>query len=153
VWELSATFNLSKNDEWETPPDLFQYGCDYFDFEPTLDLCATNYNKKTKYFIKTHALDFNWRQDSWLNPPYSNVKDWIRKAYHEHLKWNVSILALLFVKSDTKVWHECILGLDEYGQKKTEILFLEGRIHFWQNGKRSKNPAPYPSCFVFWRKK
>ena len=51
VWKLSATFNLSKNDQWETPPDLFQLGCDYFDFEPTLDLCATNFNKKCKLFI------------------------------------------------------------------------------------------------------
>ena len=147
VWKLSATFNLSKNDQWETPPDLFQLGCDYFDFEPTLDLCATNFNKKCKLFIKNYALDMDWDNDSWLNPPYSNVKDWIRKAYHEHLKWNVSILALLFVKTDTKVWHECIL------HGKAEILFIEGRIHFWKNGKRSKNPAPYPSAFIFWRKK
>jgi len=139
VWKLSATFNLSKNDQWETPPDLFQLGCDY--------LCATNFNKKCKLFIKNYALDMDWDNDSWLNPPYSNVKDWIRKAYHEHLKWNVSILALLFVKTDTKIWHECIL------HGKAEILFIEGRIHFWKNGKRSKNPAPYPSAFVFWRKK
>ena len=102
---MSATFNLSKNDQWETPPDLFELGCDYFDFEPTLDLCATNFDKKCKLFIKKYALDMDWNKDSWLNPPYSNVKDWIRKAYHEHLKWNVSILALLFVKTDTKVWH------------------------------------------------
>ena len=48
---MSATFNLSKNDQWETPPDLFQLGCDYFDFEPTLDLCATNFDKKCKLFM------------------------------------------------------------------------------------------------------
>ena len=108
VWKLSATFNLSKNNEWETPPDLFEFGCDYFDFEPSLDLCATGFNKKCKLFIKNNALEMDWRRDSWLNPPYSNVKDWIRKAYYEHLKWNVSILALVFAKTDTKVWHECI---------------------------------------------
>ena len=49
---MSATFNLSKNNEWETPPDLFQMGCDYFDFEPSMDLCATGFNKKCKNFIK-----------------------------------------------------------------------------------------------------
>ena len=75
VWKLSATFNLSKNDQWETPPDLFQLGCDYFDFEPTLDLCATNFDKKCKLFIKNYALDMDWDCNSWLNPPYSNVKD------------------------------------------------------------------------------
>ena len=147
MWKLSATFNLSKNDEWETPPDLFQMGCDYFDFEPSMDLCATGFNKKCKIFIKENALDMDWKRDSWLNPPYENVKLWIQKAYDEHRKWNVSILALLFVKSDTRIWHDCIL------HGKAEIYFIEGRIHFWQNGKRSKNPAPYPSAFIFWRAK
>ena len=104
-----------------------------------------NVKVKKKIFIKENALDMDWKRDSWLNPPYENVKLWIQKAYDEHRKWNVSILALLFVKSDTRVWHECIL------HGKSEILFLEGRVHFWQNGKRSKNPAPYPSAFVFWR--
>ena len=47
-----STFNLSKTDDWETPPDLFQLGCDYFYFEPTLDVCATAYNKKCHLFIK-----------------------------------------------------------------------------------------------------
>ena len=49
---MSATFNLSKNNEWETPPDLFEFGCDYFEFEPSMDLCATGFNKKCKIFIK-----------------------------------------------------------------------------------------------------
>ena len=136
-----------KNDQWETPPDLFQLGCDYFDFEPTLDLCATNFNKKCKLFIKNYALDMDWDNDSWLNPPYSNVKDWIRKAYFSHIKYNVSGLALIFAKTDTKVWHECIL----HGQ--AEVYFIEGRVKFFKNGVMSKNPAPYPSAFVFWRAK
>ena len=89
----------------------------------------------------------DWKRDAWMNPPYENVKKWIQKAYDEHRKWNTSILALLFVKSDTKIWHECILG------GKAEVLFIQGRVHFYKNGKRSKNPAPYPSAFVFWRRK
>ena len=145
--DMSATFNLSKNNEWETPPDLFQMGCDYFDFEPSIDLCATGFNKKCKIFIKQNALEMDWKRNSWLNPPYQNVKLWIQKAYDEHRKWNVSILALLFAKTDTRIWHDCILG------GKAEILFIQGRVHFYKNGKRSKNPAPYPSCFVFWRAK
>ena len=99
-----------------------------------------------KPFITHHnALDMDWKRDSWLNPPYQNVKQWIQKAYDEHRKWNVSILALLFAKTDTKIWHSCIFG------GRAEVLFLQGRVHFYQNGKRSKNPAPYPSAFVFWR--
>ena len=34
-----------------------------------------------------------------------------------------------------------------------EVYFIEGRVKFFKNGVMSKNPAPYPSAFVFWRAK
>ena len=143
---MTATFNLSNDFGWETPPELFRMGCEIYQFHPELDVCATAQDKKCELFIGENSLEKEWNRPFWMNPPYGrDVKDWIRKAYHEHLKWNVSILALLFVKTDTKVWHECIL------HGKAEILFIEGRVHFWKNGKRSQNAAPYPSAFVFWR--
>ena len=152
---MSATFNLSKDNIWETPPDLFEFGCDLFNFKPEIDLCATAKDTKCKMFFGLNEKwgmsslnpDCKWHKDSWLNPPYHNVKDWIRKAYFSHIKYNVSILALLFAKTDVKVWHECIL----HGQ--AEVYFIEGRVKFFKNGVESKNPAPYPSAFVFWRKK
>ena len=155
MWKLSATFNLSKDNLWETPPDLFEFGCDLFNFKPEIDLCATAKDTKCKTFFGLNEKwgmsslnpDCKWHKDGWLNPPYHHVKDWIRKAYFSHMKYNVSILALLFAKVDTKVWHECIL----HGQ--AEVYFLEGRVKFFKNGVESKNPAPYPSAFVFWRKK
>ena len=147
VWKLSATFNLSKDNIWETPPDLFEFGCNLFNFRPEIDVCATAQDKKCELFIGEDSLNKEWKRDFWMNPPYQNVKDWIRKAYFSHIKYNVSGLALLFAKVDTKVWHECIL----HGQ--AEVYFIQGRIKFFKNGAESKNPAPYPSAFVFWRAK
>ena len=147
MWKLSATFNLSKDNLWETPPDLFEFGCNLFNFRPEIDVCATAQDKKSELFIGEDSLNKEWKRDFWMNPPYSNVKDWIRKAYFSHIKYNVSGLALLFAKVDTKVWHECIL----HGQ--AEVYFIQGRIKFFKNGAESKNPAPYPSAFVFWRAK
>ena len=114
---------------------------------PKIDVCATNQDKKCEFFIGENSLDKIWHKNFFMNPPYSNVKDWIRKAYFSHIKYNVSGLALLFAKTDTKVWHECIL----HGQ--AEVYFIQGRIKFFKNGVESKNPAPYPSAFVFWRAK
>ena len=133
MWKLSATFNLSKDN--------------LFNFTPKIDVCATNQDKKCEFFIGENSLDKIWHKNFFMNPPYSNVKDWIRKAYFSHIKYNVSGLALLFAKTDTKVWHECIL----HGQ--AEVYFIQGRIKFFKNGVESKNPAPYPSAFVFWRAK
>ena len=147
----NPSFNLSKTDDWETPTDLLMMAKDYFNFEPTIDVCATAHNKKCRTFIKQNALQMNWRLPFYMNCPYSKAREWIYYAYDQHLKWNVSGLALLFSKTDTHAWHDCILGVDRFGKPKAEILFLEGRVHFWKNGKRSKNPAPYASAFVFWR--
>ena len=126
---------------------------EHFKFEPTIDVCATAQNKKCRYFIKQTALQMNWRLPFFMNCPYSKAKQWIYYAYEQHQKWNVSGLALLFVKSDTHAWHDCILGTDKNGKPKAEILFIEGRVKFLKNGIASKNSAPYPSAFVFWRSK
>ena len=126
---------------------------EHFKFEPTIDVCATAQNKKCRYFIKQTALQMNWRLPFFMNCPYSKAKEWIYYAYEQHQKWNVSGLALLFAKTDTHAWHDCILGTDKNGKPKAEILFIEGRVKFLKNGIASKNSAPYPSAFVFWRSK
>jgi len=147
------SFNLTKTDDWETPTDLFMMAKEHFNFEPTIDVCATAQNKKCRYFIKQTALQMNWRLPFYMNCPYSKAKEWIYYAYEQHLKWNVSGLALLFSKTDTHAWHDCILGTDKNGKQKSEILFIEGRVKFMKNGIPSKNSAPYASAFVFWRSK
>ena len=145
------SFNLTKTDDWETPTDLFMMAKEHFKFEPTIDVCATAQNKKCRYFIRQTALQMNWRLPFYMNCPYSKAKEWIYYAYEQHQKWNVSGLALLFSKTDTHAWHDCILGTDKNGKPKAEILFIEGRVKFLKNGIASKNSAPYPSAFVFWR--
>ena len=147
------SFNLTKTDDWETPTDLFMMAKEHFKFEPTIDVCATAQNKKCRYFIRQTALQMNWRLPFYMNCPYSKAKEWIYYAYEQHLKWNVSGLALLFSKTDTHAWHDCILGTDKNGKQKSEILFIEGRVKFMKNGIPSKNSAPYASAFVFWRSK
>ena len=44
-----AVFTLSKKNDWETPPELFKLGCDFFGHAPDLDVCATAENSLCKY--------------------------------------------------------------------------------------------------------
>ena len=143
-----AVFNLNKKNDWETPPELFKLGCDFFAHQPQLDVCATAQNAKCKYHYNKEmdALTQPFNTDFFCNPPYSQLKTWIRKCYLEHVKHNVSGLLLVFAKTDTAAFHDYVFG-------KGECLFLRGRVHFHNNGIPSKNPAPYPSCFIFYRKK
>ena len=57
MWKLSATFNLSDDPVWETPPHIFQFGCDLFNFTPEIDVCATAQDKKCELFIRENSLE------------------------------------------------------------------------------------------------
>jgi len=107
VWVLTATFNLSDDPAWETPPHIFKFGCELFNFSPEIDVCANAQDKKCELFIGENSLNKEWRKPFWINPPYGHqVKHWIRKAYLSHVKYNVSGLALLFAKR-----HFCVPSL------------------------------------------
>ena len=141
-------FNLNKKNDWETPPELFKLGCDFFGHAPDLDVCATAENSLCKYHYDHDALNRPFDMPFWCNPPFSELKKWIRKCYLEHVKHNVSGLMLTFAKTDTAAFHDYV-----FSKESVSLLFIRGRIHFYDKGIRSKNPSPYASCFIFFREK
>lgn len=134
----------SKTDEWSTPQHVFDELNKEFNF--TLDVCATIENAKcTAFYTKeTDGLSKNWQCPiehntvAWMNPPYSEVKKWMEKAYNERLK-GVTTVALVPSRTDTKWFHNYV-----YNQPNVEIRFIKGRLKFGD----SKNSAPFPSMVV-----
>lgn len=131
----------SKSYEWETPKDFFDELNNEFGF--TLDVCASVDNAKCDRFftIKDNGLAQQWTNETvWMNPPYGDhITDWIKKAHYQQHKANV-IVALLPARTDTRWFHAYIYN-------KTEIRFLKGRLRF-----SGKDPAPFPSMVVIWRR-
>lgn len=123
------TFNKvmfsSANDNWSTPKDVYDTLDKEFNFD--FDPCPLN---------GTNGLEINWGLRNFVNPPYSDIKTWIKKAYDEWQKGRVSVL-LIPSRTDTKWWHD-------YVMKATEIRFIKGRLKFGN----SKNSAPFPSAIV-----
>jgi len=138
--------NIKKHDTWETPYPIYYEALEKFNVKPTLDVCATKKNTKCIHYIteKEDSLCFEWLEDVFMNPPYSRVADFMKKAYYQHKKHGITILILIYAKTDTKFWHSFI-------EDKAEVHFIKGRIKFMQDGVYSKNSAPYPSCFVIYR--
>jgi len=159
------------NNEWETPQEFFNTACVDYHLWPKRDVCATAANTKCKtYFDEADdALHQNWREDFFMNPPYSNVKIWMQRAYTQHIRHSVNAMALIYVKTDTGWWHDFVEG-------KAEVHFIQGRVPFLLNGIRPRycekckemriqteipcpvcnkstkmNTSPYPSCWVIWR--
>ena len=140
----------SNSDEWGTPVNLFLGACVEFNVTPYLDVCATFRNTKCPRFFNKEfdGLKQDWSEDFFMNPPFSKAKFWIQKAFEEHRKFNVNGIAVLAARTDTKAWHQYILGIPN-----CEVIFVQGRVKYlMEDGKPSFNPSPFPSALVVWRK-
>ena len=140
--------SININDEWETLQKIVDEACKNYKINPVMDVAATFENKKFECFISKYcnALNVDWNFDFFMNPPYSQIKDFMKKAYYDHLNFNVNGLILTYAKTDTKWWHS-------YVEERAEIHFIKGRLKFALNGIVSKYSAPYPSCWIIYRRK
>lgn len=122
----------SANDNWKTPKDVYaKLNSEFcFDFDP----CPLNENPTFD------GLSVEWGQSNFVNPPYSDISNWCKKAYDESLKGKTVVL-LIPSRTDTKYWHEYIM-------KANEIRFIRGRLKFGN----SKNSAPFPSVIVVYKR-
>ena len=157
-----------KNDEYQTPQKLFDLLDAEFHFN--VHAAANSENTLCKWYLgedyagqKENLLIIDWQrtlfQDGltqnyckifFLNPPYSQIGPFIKKAYEESLK-GATVVCLIPVRSDTRYWHDYIM-------KSEEIRFIKGRLKFtlpyelWNDQlKPVTNSAPFPSCIVVFR--
>ena len=112
-----AYYRKSASDLWQTPPALYaELDAEFaFDFDP----CPAHWDGITD------GLTIPWGRHSFVNPPYSNVAKWIRKA---HAEWDGGksgklVVMLINAITDTAAFHECING-------QAELRFIRGRVHF-----------------------
>ena len=122
---------MSTTDNWSTPKDVYrtldaEFGFDY-------DPCPL---AEQPLF---DGLETEWGEVSFVNPPYSKIKAWCRKAYEEWQKGK-TVVMLIPSRTDTSYWHDYIM-------KASEIRFIRGRLKFGD----SKNSAPFPSAIVVFR--
>lgn len=131
----------SNSDEWSTPVDIYKDLDKEFNF--TLDPCSTKENHKAqKYFTaEDNGLLQNWGGENvFVNPPYSNIAEWVKKAWKESTKDNTLVVLLIPARTDTRYFHE-------YIYHRAEIRFIKGRLHFGE----AVNSAPFPSMVVIFR--
>lgn len=142
---LPAMLFTSESDEWETPNELVAWLAQSFAF--TLDPCCTPGTAKAARFFtrEDDGLAQSWAGERvWMNPPYSKVGDWMRKAYESAQTDRATVVCLVAARTDTRWWQDWVQG------KANEIQFLAGRVSFKRPGKDA-NTAPFPSALVIYR--
>jgi len=110
----------SSNQCWETPDVLFAALDSEFHF--TRDVCASKENTKCKeYFSKENScLDKRFDGVNWMNPPFENMKSFIKKAFDE--REHAITVCIIPARTNTRWWHDyCMKG---------EVRFICGRPKF-----------------------
>ena len=148
------------------------------------------------YTEKDNGLNQDWNKDFFMNPPYSQIGAWMKKAYDQHIKHNVTGLILVYAKCGVKWFEDYVydysndMWLAEFKPINHRIQFkINGiipryckickkkfyeelkicpnydeitgkhtvktisKIYPDDNGKLTKNFAPYDSCWIIFRKR
>ena len=128
--DKQACFSSVK-DEWNTPRSFYDKLHKEFNFD--FDPCPEGHT--------FDGLKIEWGKRNYVNPPYSNWQEWVKKGYQEHKKGK-TVVFLLPARTDTKAFHNIILPY------ASEIRFIKGRLKFGD----AKNSAPFPSMVVIFRR-
>jgi len=133
--------NGDSTDEYATPRTFLEpliEAVGGFDLDPaassTSDLAERNVTKEED------GLSIPWRGDVWLNPPYSEVADWLEYARRQYEHGNADrIVSLVFARTGTRWWHDNATTADLR-------CFVKGRLTFGG----ADNSAPAPSAVLVW---
>jgi len=124
-----AYIKKSNSDNWGTPPEIKNKYEGYFDPCP--------------YQHTVDGLSIEWKEKNFVNPPYSDLKNWCKKV-HQEAKMGKKIVLLIPPRTDTRYFHDYILPL------KPEITYIKGRLKFIDLDNSSKKPvgSPAPSLLI-----
>lgn len=132
----------SGNDERGTPQSLIRplkRAIGGFDLDAASG-CEPEPIAPTRYTKEDDGLARPWFGNVWLNPPYSDIAEWMEKAWKESLNPDVdSILVLVPNRTSTQWFHDHATKADYY-------VVLEGRLKY----VHTDGSAPFPSAiFVY----
>lgn len=128
--------------EWLTPPEIIE-ALGPFDLDPCASKVRPWPTAKTHFTVDDDGLAKEWFGRVWLNPPYGkHAVQWLLKMMHYG-----NGIALTFARTETRWFFHTVWNASD------GILFLEGRLHFYQtDGIQSKMNAGAGSVLVAYGK-
>ena len=129
-------FSSKKSDNWQTPPEILDKLRQ--EFGELYDPCPLHPTED--------GLLVDWKEITFVNPPYSQVKKWLKKCHEELKKGKCKVIIFLtFVNTDTSWFWNYVI-------EKAEIRFIKGRLKFLdETGLNKKNSAMRPSMLCIFR--
>ncbi len=128
-----------ESDTYGTPKDLYEFLNERFVFQT--DPCTSDYNPLGTPIYYTEATDglaHHWTGPVFMNPPYSKVTPWVKKAWQESCDGSL-VVGLVRHDPSTRWWEDWIRG-------KAQVIEVPYRIKF-VGGDGLYN---FPSAIVIW---
>ena len=122
--------NKKTSDHHITPPRVYKYLHLEFGIElrNMFDPCPENFSKD--------GLKIKWHASNFINPPYSLIEEFVKKAYSEFLNKNRCYILYPLSKTDKPYFHNYLESFPK--------IFFPFRIKF----VGAKNPSPQTHCLV-----
>jgi len=136
---MNTQFETKDNkEEWMTPPYVVEaLACDF-----AIDPCAEEGSFKQyagAIFTKEQdGLKQPWVGRVWCNPPYGKKAG----AFLKKLKEHNDGIALIFARTETRVW------FDHIWNDATALFFIKGRLSFYSKEGVKGGTAGSPSVLV-----
>ena len=120
--ENKSNTPVNIKDLWQTPIEIFnKLNSEFF---LTCDVAANDKNHLCERWITKdmNAFDTEWSLSNWCNPPYSDIKPWVKKAIEQHKQGKTIVM---LVPADTSVkWFKLAY------ESCNEVRFISGRLSF-----------------------
>jgi phage N-6-adenine-methyltransferase len=151
-----------KVDDRATTPEMFGLISDRFGGF-TIDVAAAAHNTKCQrfYSIEDDGLEQSWSGERvWCNPPYSDIKPWVQKAWREWAQvkgQRPELIVMLLPANRTEQgwWQDHVEPYrDELLGSPLRVEFLRGRPRFIKPGATEVGPnerPPFGCCLLIWK--
>lgn len=149
--QVAANGAHEDTDDRRTPDELWEPLNREFRF--TLDAAATEANTKCERWCRD-GLAESWAGERvWCNPPYSNLRAWVQKAWSEYNQ-GCPLIVMLVPSNRTEQawWQECVEPFRDR-RRGLRTGFLRGRPRFarpgWTKPAKGDRP-PFGLCLLIW---
>jgi phage N-6-adenine-methyltransferase len=128
-------------------------------FAFTIDVAASSTNTKCARFYtkEQNGLAQPWASERvWCNPPYSNIRQWLEKAWLEwHADPRPEVIVMLLPANRTEQgwWQDLVEPFRDRNNSPLRTEFIAGRIRFVRDGASAIFPnerPPFGCVLLIW---
>lgn len=143
-------------DDRATSPEVFGPLQERFRF--TLDAAALPHNAKCSRFFtpEDDGLVQPWAGERvWCNPPYSDIRSWVEKAWWEWRQGSIELIVLILPANRTEQgwWQDCIEPFRDRPGSPLRTEFFKGRLRFIHRNATEIKPnerPPFGCVLLIW---